>query len=120
MVAVIHNTGLHMSTCCTCRLTEWMSPCAHAWLTSRLRLQCWCYTAGQEGRKALERSKQLVQPLRAAVALPFLGLILFTRILTPLKGRLLAALPMRYYRELPEIPIALYFGFTVLAVIIHR
>lgn len=75
---------------------------------------------GQEGRKALERSKQLVQPLRAAVALPFLGLILFTRILTPLKGRLLAALPMRYYRELPEIPIALYFGFTVLAVIIHR
>ncbi|KAL3143273.1 hypothetical protein ABBQ38_002118 [Trebouxia sp. C0009 RCD-2024] len=75
---------------------------------------------GQEGRKALDRSKQLVQPLRAAVALPFLGLILFTRILTPLKGRLLAALPMRYYRELPEVPIALYFAFTVLAVIIHR
>lgn len=77
-------------------------------------------TAGEEGRKALEKSKQLVQPLRAAVALPFLGLILFTRFLNPLKGIVLAALPTRYYHDLPEIPIVLYFGFTVLAVIIHR
>ena len=61
-----------------------------------------------------------MQPLRAAVALPFLGLILFTRFLNPLKGIVLAALPMRYYHDLPEIPIVLYFGFTVLAVIIHR
>ena len=75
---------------------------------------------GEKGWKALEKSKQVVQPLRAAVALPFLGLIIFTRLLDPLKGQALAALPMRYYRELPEIPIALYLGFTILAVIIHR
>ncbi len=54
------------------------------------------------------------------MALPFLGLIVVSRILEPLKGQLLAALPMRYYRELPEIPIAIYIGFLVVSVIINR
>ncbi len=76
--------------------------------------------AGQEGWQAIAKSKHVIQPLRAAVALPFLGLIVITRILKPLQGRVLAALPMRYYRELPEIPIAVYIGFVVLSVILHR
>lgn len=75
---------------------------------------------GQEGWQAIARSKEVIQPLRAAVALPFLGLIVVSRILEPLKGRVLAALPMRYYRELPEIPIVLYIGFSVVSVIINR
>ena len=54
------------------------------------------------------------------MALPFLGLIVGTRILDPIKVRLLTALPMRYYRELPEIPIALYVGSAILSVIINR
>lgn len=75
---------------------------------------------GREGWQAITRSKEVIQPLRAAVALPFLGLIVVSRILEPLKGQVLAALPMRYYRELPEIPIALYISFSVASVIINR
>ena len=75
---------------------------------------------GLEAKQAIARSKQLIQPLRAAVGLPFLGLIVVTRVLAPLKDRVLAALPMRYYSELPEIPIAVYAGFTILSVIAHR
>ena len=76
--------------------------------------------AGQEGWQAIAKSKQVIQPLRAALALPFLGLLVITRILEPLKGRVLVALPVRYYRELPEIPIAIYVGLTILSVILNR
>lgn len=82
--------------------------------------KAWLYAVGQEGWQAIARSKTFIKPLRAAVALPFLGLIVGTRILNPLKMRLLTALPMRYYRELPEIPIALYVGSAILSVIINR
>ncbi|DBA68982.1 TPA: hypothetical protein ACH3X2_013154 [Trebouxia sp. C0005] len=75
---------------------------------------------GQEGWQAIARSKDLIQPLRAAVALPFLGLIVISRILDPLRLQVMAALPTRYYRELPEIPIALYIGFQVASVIVNR
>lgn len=61
-----------------------------------------------------------MKSLRAAAALPFLGLKIFTVLLKPFQGQVLAALPMRYFRELPEIPIALYVGFTVLGIMIHR
>ena len=76
--------------------------------------------AGQEGWQAIAKSKQVIQPLRAALALPFLGLLVVTRLLEPLKGHVLVALPVRYYRELPEIPIAIYVGLTILSVILNR
>ena len=77
-------------------------------------------SAGLEGEAAMARAKELVRPLRAAAALPFLGLMFLTNIMEPVKGQVLAAMPVRWYRELPEIPILVFIAFSLLTLVIQR
>jgi hypothetical protein len=69
---------------------------------------------------AIQRSKRLVEPLRSTLAVPFLGLLFLSRALDPIKGILLTRIPERFYRELPEIPLALLILATIASVIIGR
>ena len=45
--------------------------------------------------------------------MPFLGLIIANKALQPLKAVLLASLPTRFYRDLPEIPIGILVALNV-------
>ena len=59
------------------------------------------------GLNAIKRSMQLVKPIRWSVAMPFLAIIVFQRIVESGKERLIAVLPIRYYSELIEIPLGI-------------
>ena len=76
--------------------------------------------AGLNGKEAIARSREVVQPLRRAMALPFLGLIVLAKIMGPLRLAVLARLPQRYYWDLPEIPLVAYVGITLFGVTMQR
>lgn len=75
---------------------------------------------GLDGKQAIARSKEVVQPVRRAMAVPFFGLIVLAKIMGPLRLAVLARLPQRYYWDLPEIPLAAYFGITLFGVVMQR
>lgn len=54
------------------------------------------------------------------MAVPFFGLIVLAKIMGPLRLAVLARLPQRYYWDLPEIPLAAYFGITLFGVVMQR
>ncbi len=69
---------------------------------------------------AIRRSQSLLKPLRWVLAGPFLGLLLSKRLLDVAKGLLLTAMPPRFYRQLPEVPIGILVGATLLSVVLAR
>ena len=79
-----------------------------------------CVDAGLNGKEAIARSREVVQPLRRAMGLPFLGLIVLAKIMSPLRLAVLARLPQRYYWDLPEIPLAAYIAITLFGVTMQR
>ena len=75
---------------------------------------------GLTGVDAVKRSHKLVKPIRWALAVPFVGLVVSQRGAEALKGQLLAAMPPRFYKELIELPAALLIGGFVLALLLSR
>jgi hypothetical protein len=75
---------------------------------------------GLKGLDAVKRSHTLVKPIRWALAVPFLGLVVSARGAEALKGQLLAAMPPRFYKELIELPAALLIGGFVLSLLLSR
>lgn len=61
----------------------------------------------------MRRSQALLRQLRGPLLAPFLGLIVVGKALQPLKAVALANLPTRFYRDLPEIPIAALLGLNL-------
>lgn len=68
---------------------------------------------GKEGGAAVQRSQALLRRLRGPLLAPFIGLIVIGKALQPLKALALANLPTRFYRDLPEIPIAALLGINL-------
>lgn len=75
---------------------------------------------GLQGLDAVKRSHKLVKPIRWALAIPFVGLVVSQRGAEALKGQLLAAMPPRFYKELIELPAALLIGGFVLSLLLSR
>jgi hypothetical protein len=75
---------------------------------------------GAEGMAAVRRSRALLRPLRWALGVPFVGLVVAARLAEAGKGALLSAMPPRYYRELVELPLALMVGGAVLGAALAR
>jgi hypothetical protein len=75
---------------------------------------------GRTGWDALKRSRTLIAPVKWALAVPFVGLVVAARLLEAVRGRLLASMPQRFYKELVEIPIVIVVGGAVAAVLLAR
>lgn len=75
---------------------------------------------GLKGLDAVKRSHKLVKPIRWALAVPFVGLVVSARGAEALKGQILAAMPPRFYKELIELPAALLIGGFVLSLLLSR
>ena len=76
--------------------------------------------AGEFGDDALKASKSLMRPLRSALAVPYVGLLLTTKLLAFLGQFALTALSPRIARDIPEIPLAVYVGVALTTLILHR
>lgn len=74
----------------------------------------------RQGLGAVWRSRELIKPVRWALAIPFVGLVVAQRALEIGKERAMAALPARFYRELIEIPAVVLIGGLVLTVYVAR
>ena len=68
----------------------------------------------------LERSRKLAEPLHRPLVVPYVGLTVVTRAMSAAKGALLAAIPTRWVREIPEIPIAVYVLLMIVSVLLTR
>ena len=68
----------------------------------------------------LERSRVLAQPLQRPLVVPYVGLTVVARALSAVKGMLLGAIPSRWVREIPEIPIAAYILLLFMSVVLTR
>jgi hypothetical protein len=75
---------------------------------------------GLKGLDAVKRSHTLVKPIRWALAVPFVGLVVSARGAEALKGQMLAAMPPRFYKELIELPAALLIGGFVVSLLLSR
>jgi hypothetical protein len=75
---------------------------------------------GLHGLDAVKRSHKLIKPIRWALAIPFVGLVVSARGAEALKGQMLAAMPPRFYKELIELPAALLIGGFVLSLLLSR
>ncbi|KAK9827295.1 hypothetical protein WJX81_001582 [Elliptochloris bilobata] len=75
---------------------------------------------GGEIDEVLERSGKLAQPLHRPLVVPYVGLTVVARALSATKGALLAAIPTRWVREIPEIPIAAYVVLLFILVLLTR
>lgn len=75
---------------------------------------------GSKGWKAIQRSRQLIKPLRWDLAIPFVGLVAGQRLLESLKDRIMATLPARIYRELIEIPVVIVVGWWIASILLAR
>lgn len=62
----------------------------------------------------------LAQPLHRPLVVPYVGLTVVARALSAAKGALLAAIPTRWVREIPEIPIAAYILLLFISVLFTR
>ena len=65
-------------------------------------------------------SKSLMRPLRSALAVPYVGLLLTTKLLAFLGQFALTALSPRIARDIPEIPLAVYVAVALTTLILHR
>jgi hypothetical protein len=74
----------------------------------------------RQGLDAVWRSRELIKPVRWALAPPFVGLVVAQRALESGKERVMAALPARFYREIIEIPAVVLIGGMVLSVYVAR
>lgn len=75
---------------------------------------------GQRGMAAIQRSRTLLHPMRWALAVPFVGLVVVARLLEAGKGAVLSAVPPRFYKELLEIPVTLVVGGAVAGMVLAR
>ena len=75
---------------------------------------------GTKGWEAIQRSRQLIKPLRWDLGIPFVGLVAGQRLLEALKERIMATLSARIYRELIEIPVVIVVGWWVASIFLAR
>lgn len=75
---------------------------------------------GTKGWEAIQRSRQLIKPLRWDLGIPFVGLVAGQRVLEALKERIMATLTARIYRELIEIPVVIVVGWWVVSIFLAR
>ena len=86
-----------------------------------LSLLEWAHrSTGGEVDEVLERSRKLAEPLHRPLVVPYVGLTVVARALSAAKGALLAAIPTRWVREIPEIPIAAYIVLLFVSVLLTR
>lgn len=65
------------------------------------------------GWDAVKRSRELMKPIQWGASLPFVCIIICQRVIQVSKEKLIALLPVRFYYELLEIPLAiLALGFA--------
>ena len=83
-------------------------------------VRCPSSHAGGEIDDVLERSRKLAAPLHRPLVVPYVGLTVVARALSAAKGTLLAAIPTRWVREIPEIPIAAYVVLVFVLVLLTR
>ena len=76
--------------------------------------------AGYTGKKALARSKEVVQPVRLSLALPFVGFIILAKVADLIRLPIISLLPPRFIWELPEIPAVVFLGISLLSAILQR
>lgn len=65
------------------------------------------------GLRALQRSRELMKPIKWGASLPFVGIIVSQRLVEMAKEKIIQAIPQRFYFELIEIPLAIIFVGTV-------
>jgi hypothetical protein len=73
-----------------------------------------------EGKAALERSQQLMQGYRYAYVVPYVLLIAALRGVESLKQLTLAALPVRWWQEVVEVPVLITAAFSLLWLLVAR
>lgn len=75
---------------------------------------------GSQGVDAIKRSWGLLKKLKWQLAVPFVGMVVGSRLVEAAKGYLLTAMPPRHYRELVELPILVVVAGAVLSLILAR
>jgi hypothetical protein len=73
-----------------------------------------------EGKAALERSQNLMQGYKYAYVLPYVLLIAALRGVDSLKQLTLAALPVRWWQEVVEVPVLITAAFSLLWLLVAR
>ncbi|CAD7697200.1 unnamed protein product [Ostreobium quekettii] len=75
---------------------------------------------GETFKTALDRSKQLVEPLRPGLYLPFIFLFATPKILGMLRDLVIQTVPERLFAEVPELTWSLVAVLTVAAFLLDR
>lgn len=80
----------------------------------------WVADAGEYGDDAVKASQRAVQPVRSALAFPFIGLLIISKLLGFVGRILLTQLSPRIARDVPEIPIGIYVLVGAVTLVISR
>ncbi len=78
--------------------------------------------AGWEGDEAIKRSKEMmkVKGVTKALLWPYVGLIIAMRLVSTGRTPILAALPTRFVRDVPEIPFLIYTSSMLFSLVLSR
>lgn len=74
----------------------------------------------RRGWDAIQQSRKLVWPIKWALAVPFLGLVVTQRLVESGKTAAMGLVPPRFYRELIEVPVGLMLAGVALTVFLTR
>jgi len=67
------------------------------------------------GLNALQRSQELMKPIKWSAGLPFVGIIASQRLVEMGKDKMMQSIPQRFYFELIEIPLVIIIVGTIIS-----